>query len=242
MYIYIYTHTHTHTYIYIYISIYTCIWAIISICLSILVRISILLQPNAKSFCITPKILLLRIFHITISWWFFTGVWVTASFLMSPELFSVFWVVVYWPSTQPNMPFQRQRKCHIPMTSYGKKSHRRAWLTIWDKVKSRSRVTDWCTGREWPVNWMTVIFAWWQSKMPFQRQWKWHIPMGSYGEILSGRLNYYITWWRQEVSEFGDQTCWWQDAVEEASTQQSGPPGTLVEQPRGMGKNRGYGQ
>ena len=41
-------------------------------------------------------------------------------------------------------------------------------------------------------------------------------------KILSGRLNYYITRWRQEVREFGDQTRWWQDAVEEACTQQGG--------------------
>ena len=32
-----------------------------------------------------------RIFHISISWWFFTGVWVTASFLKSPGHVSVFW-------------------------------------------------------------------------------------------------------------------------------------------------------
>ena len=32
-----------------------------------------------------------RVFHISISWWFFTGVWVTASLLKSPELVSVFW-------------------------------------------------------------------------------------------------------------------------------------------------------
>ena len=101
--------------------------------------------------------------------------------------------------------------------SYGKKWRRRTWLTIWDKVKSHGIVIDWCTGREWFVNCMTVISAWWQSNMPFQGQRKWHIPMASYGEILSGRLNYYITRWRQKVSEFGDQTRWWQDAVEEAS-------------------------
>ena len=29
-----------------------------------------------------------RVFHISISWWFFTGVWVTASLLKSPGLFS----------------------------------------------------------------------------------------------------------------------------------------------------------
>ena len=77
-------------------------------------------------------------------------------------------------------------KRHIPMASYGKKLRRRACLTIWDKVKSCGTVIDWCTGREWPVNCMTVISAWWRSNMPFQ----W----------LSGRWNYYINRWWQEVS------------------------------------------
>ena len=35
--------------------------------------------------------LLIRIFHICISWWSFTGDWVTASLLKFPGLFSVFW-------------------------------------------------------------------------------------------------------------------------------------------------------
>ena len=35
--------------------------------------------------------LLLWVFHISVSWWFFTGVWVTESLLKSPGLFSVFW-------------------------------------------------------------------------------------------------------------------------------------------------------
>ena len=42
-------------------------------------------------------------------------------------------------------------------------------------------------------------------------------------KILSGRLNYYITQWRQEVSSL--EMRWRQDAVEKARTQQSGPPG-----------------
>ena len=33
----------------------------------------------------------LRVFHNSISWWSFTGVWVTTSLLRSLELFSVFW-------------------------------------------------------------------------------------------------------------------------------------------------------
>ena len=81
-------------------------------------------------------------------------------------------------------------------------------------IKSHGTVTDGCTGREWPVNCMTVISARWWSNMPFQRRRKWHIPMASYGEILSGWLNYYITWWRQEVRRFGDRRVWRQDVVE----------------------------
>ena len=34
---------------------------------------------------------LIRAFHISVSRWFFPGVWVTASLLKSPGLFSVFW-------------------------------------------------------------------------------------------------------------------------------------------------------
>ena len=36
-------------------------------------------------------LLLIRVFHICVSWWSFTGDWVTASLLKSPGLFSVFW-------------------------------------------------------------------------------------------------------------------------------------------------------
>ena len=95
------------------------------------------------------------------------------------------------------MPFQGRGSCMFHWRRW-------AWLTIWDKIKSHGTLIDWCTGREWPVNCMTVISPRWQSNMPFQGQRKRHIPMASYGEILSGRLNYYITRWRQEVSEFGD--------------------------------------
>ena len=68
-----------------------------------------------------------------------------------------------------------------------KKSRWRIWMTKWDKVKAHDTLIDWFTGREWPLNCMTVISAWWRSNMPFQR--------------LSGRLNYYITRWGQEVRE-----------------------------------------
>ena len=35
----------------------------------------------------------LRVFHISVSWLSFTGVWVTASLFKSPGLFSVFWPI-----------------------------------------------------------------------------------------------------------------------------------------------------
>ena len=41
--------------------------------------------------------LLIRAFHISVCWWFFTGVWVTASLLKSPGLFLVsrpFWIML----------------------------------------------------------------------------------------------------------------------------------------------------
>ena len=70
--------------------------------------------------------------------------------------------------------------------SYGKKWRRRVWLTIWDKLKSHGtvrlmhgkRVT--CELHDSYFRLMTIKHA---------------IP-----KILSGRLNYYITRWRQEVS------------------------------------------
>ena len=37
-------------------------------------------------------------------------------------------IVVYWPPTRPNMPFQKRRKRIFHW-------HRRTWLTIWDRVK-----------------------------------------------------------------------------------------------------------
>ena len=34
---------------------------------------------------------LIRVFHISVGWWYFTRDWVTKSLLKSPGLFSVFW-------------------------------------------------------------------------------------------------------------------------------------------------------
>ena len=110
------------------------------------------------------------------------------------------------------------RKWHIPMASNRKKSRRRIWLTKWDKVKAHDTLIDWCTGREWPLNCMTVISAWWRTNMLFQRL----------SGRLRGRLNYYITQWRQEVRT------WSSDELEkrcgrESHTRPKGPSGPPME-------------
>ena len=81
------------------------------------------------------------------------------------------------------------RKWHIPMTVMRRNRVGGLGWKYGTKQNPHGTLIDWCTGREWLVNYMTVISVWWRSNMPFQR--------------LSGRLNYYIARWRQEVSELG---------------------------------------
>ena len=50
-------------------------------------------------------------------------------------------------------------------------------------------------------------------------------------KILSGRLNYYINRWRQEVSEFGDQTSWWEDAGMRTCPREAEPPSPRLSSP-----------
>ena len=55
------------------------------------------------------------------------------------------------------------------------------------RLKSNGAVTNWCTGRGWPVNCMTVISTRWWSNMPFQGRQMLHIPLACNGKRLSGR-------------------------------------------------------
>ena len=100
-------------------------------------------------------------------------------------------ILTFNPAKHAVPKWSTGRKWHTPMACNWKKLRRQIWLTKWDKVKAHDTLIDWCTGREWTLNCMTVISAWWRSNMPFQR--------------LSGRLNYYITRWRQVVRELGPE-------------------------------------
>ena len=48
-------------------------------------------SQKGKNYYIIIIIYSLRVFHISVSWWSFTRVWVTASLLKSSWLFLVFW-------------------------------------------------------------------------------------------------------------------------------------------------------
>ena len=93
-------------------------------------------------------------------------------------------------------------------------------------LKSHGTVTNWCTGREWPVNCMTVISAWWRSNMPFQRRGSAY----SYGKLW-GDIEWAIELLYDSVKT-GSQLVWRQNVVEKASTQQrAGPPGLRLSNP-----------
>ena len=73
-------------------------------------------QPSYQTFWIDPSASVeigiinstsLRIFHISVSWWFFTGGWVAASLLKSPGLVSGFWAFLAMLSFGQSLPIHR---------------------------------------------------------------------------------------------------------------------------------------
>ena len=103
-------------------------------------------------------------------------------------------------------------------------------------LKSHGTVTNWCTGRGWPVNCMTVISVRWWSKHAIPKTAKVAYSVGQLWEEIEWTSNYYILS-AQEV-----QMSWRWDAVKKTNTQRGWVPRTPVEQPRKTGKKRGYGQ
>ena len=86
--------------------------------------------------------------------------------------------------TRPKMPFKVMHRKEVTHSggSYERKSRRRKLADEMGRDKKRSHYTliDWRAGREWPLNWMTVISVRWRSHRPFQRKRKWHIPVPRY--------------------------------------------------------------
>ena len=75
--------------------------------------------------------------------------------------------VVFWPSTRPKMPFNVMHRKEVTHSNgnYERKSRGRKLANKMELAnKSHGTLIDWRTGREWPVNCMTVISAWCHSK------------------------------------------------------------------------------
>ena len=83
--------------------------------------------------------LILSFYHIALYFWliYFLSFFLTSflhiyrilfSLTHIISLYSAYLYAVYWPSTPPNMPFQRRRLCIFHWRG-------RVWLTIWDRVK-----------------------------------------------------------------------------------------------------------
>ena len=81
-------------------------------------------------------------------------------------------IVIFWPSTRPKNAIQRWytgRKWHIPMASNRKRLRGRIKAYEMGQGEGPTMPLQWCTGREWPVNCMTVISAWSRLNIRFQR-------------------------------------------------------------------------
>ena len=59
--------------------------------ITLLTQPCLVLYSFCTNFLHSLIIISIRVLHISVSWWSFTGVWVTASLLKSPRFFSVFW-------------------------------------------------------------------------------------------------------------------------------------------------------
>ena len=81
--------------------------------------------------------------------------------------------VVFWPFDPAKNAIPRWcigRRWHILMAVMRGNRVGGNWLMKWDELKnSHGTLIDWCTGREWPMNCMAVISAWWRLNIRFQR-------------------------------------------------------------------------
>ena len=74
--------------------------------------------------------------------------------------------------TRPKMPFKVMHRKEVTHSngSYERKSRGQKLADEMGQAKKFPwYTTEWCTGREWPLNCMTVISAWWRLNIWFQR-------------------------------------------------------------------------
>ena len=92
------------------------LWCYFGMLLIVFRSLSLLLLLLAVVVVIVVLLLLLL---VSVSWWYFTGVWVTASLLRSPGLFSVF-----WPNAAVWIFLIRPPTLPVPFLALGDRSNR----------------------------------------------------------------------------------------------------------------------
>ena len=83
--------------------------------------------------------------------------------------------VVFWPFDPAKNAIPRWctgRRWHILMAVMRGNRVGGNWLMKWDELNnSHGTLIDWFTGREWPLNCMTVIYAWWRLNIRVGVEW-----------------------------------------------------------------------
>ena len=138
-------------------------------------------------------------------------------------------IVVYWPSTRPNIAFQSD-------APEGSDTFR--WQ-LWEEIASAGVADNMEQGK---IPWYSHRLMHWKRVTSELHDSYFCLMMIKHAipKILSGQLNYYITRWRQEVREFGDPLVTSCGREGQHPTEwASGPP---VEQSRRMRMTHGYVQ
>ena len=90
------------------------------------------------------------------------------------EIKEICYVLTFWPGQKCHSRWCTGRKWHILLAVMRGNRVGGNLLMKWVEVKiSHDTLIDWRTGREWPLNCMTVISAWWRLNIRFQRSSGW---------------------------------------------------------------------
>ena len=80
-------------------------------------------------------------------------------------------ILTFWPGQKCHSKVMHRKEVTHSNGSYERKSRGRKLADEMGRAKKNSHGTliAWCTGREWLLNCMTVISAWWRLNIRFQR-------------------------------------------------------------------------
>ena len=81
------------------------------------------------------------------------------------------YILTFWPGQKCHSKVMHRKEVTHSNGSYERTSCGRKLADKMGLAKKNSHGTliDWCTGREWPLNCIIVISAWWRLNIRFQR-------------------------------------------------------------------------